>query len=390
MSTERARQTVAERLRAREPEIGDVIFREIRASVPDPVGEDPEYETGLYGAIAEAVGHCLTVIEAGGEGTIPFPPATFEQARRAARHGIGIETLVHRVLLGERMVKGFATTEAGDLPARTLDTILSSVGPMIDRLVLALTEEHRRTRERLEDGPDARRDELIERLLGGDPLTSADEVNLGYPFDGWHLGMVATGPRVGLSLRHLAETLGCSLLLFHSEAEYVSCWLGGDGRLDFAQVQRQPAINRNADALFAVGEPGEGFDGWRRTHEQARLALLPGQMCSGRLTRAAEVLPEVILAKDRPSARLLVATYLSPLDNLRRGGAPARETLRAFFSHDRNVSATAGVLGIARGTVEHRLREVEGAIGEPLHHERLTRIELALKLTGVLEGSDAQ
>jgi sugar diacid utilization regulator len=64
----------------------------------------------------------------------------------------------------------------------------------------------------------------------------------------------------------------------------------------------------------------------------------------------------------------------------------ARDMLRAFFARDRNVSATASALEIARGTVEHRLKEVEEAIGKPLGHEHMTRLELALRLEGELAG----
>jgi hypothetical protein len=388
---EPTRESIAQGLRANESEIDEAIFRETRASVPDPVGDDPDYESGLYAAVAEAVDHCISVIEAGeaGAGLVPLPAATIGQARRAARRGVGIETVIHRVALGERMVKAFATTEADDLPARDLNRVLGSLGPAIDRLLHALTEEHRRERELREGRPDARRDEVIEQLLAGERPGPADEAILGYALGGWHLGLVGAGRDVEDSLRHLAETLGCWLLLFHSDTATTSGWLGGGRRrLDLSVVRRQPALSRGADVAFAVGEPGEGITGWRHTHKQARLALLTGRRRSRRLICAADVLPEAILSRDRASARLLVATYLAPLEKLRRNGELARETLWAFFEHDRKVSATTEALDIARGTVEHRLREVEGAIGKPLDHEHLTHLELALKLEAELAHGD--
>jgi hypothetical protein len=388
MPTELVRLTIGTRLRAGMPEIDEAIFRELRASVPDAVGNDPEYESGLFGAVREAVAHCIGVIEGGTEDPLPLPPATVDQARRAARHGVGIETVVHRVALGERMVQAFASREADDLPARELSLIFSSLGPAVDRLVHGLTEAHQQERERLESGLDGHRLELIDRLLAGEAPGPTDDAALRYSLCGWHIHLIGTGPGVEDVLRHLAETLGCSMLFHHRGAATASAWLGGGSRrLDFADVRRQPAIRESGDVTFVVGDPGEGLEGWRRTHEQARLALLPGRSRGRKLTLAADVLPEAMLSTDRARAKLLVSTYLSALDGLRRNGEPARETLRAYFANDRNVSATACSLGVARGTVENRVREVEKAIGKPLYHEHLTRLELGLRLEDELAAS---
>jgi len=388
MPTELVRLEIGRRLRAGMPEIDEAIFRELRASVPDAVGDDPEYESGLFGAVRDAVDHCIAVIEGGGEGALPLPVATIDQARRAARLGVGVETVVHRVALGERMVHAFATREADDLPARELNLVFDSLGPAIDRLVHGLTEAHQQERERLESGPDGRRLDVIERLLAGEQPGQMDEACLHYSLCGWHVSLIGTGTGVEDSLRHLAETLGCSLLLFNCSPVMASGWLGGgQRRVDFADIRRQPAIHRRVDGAFVVGEPGEGLDGWRRTYGQAKLALLSGRLRSARLTRAADVLPEAMLSKDRARARLLVSTYLSVLDNQRKNGELARETLRAYFANDRNASATACALGVARGTVENRMREVEKAIGKPLYHEHLTRLELALRLEDELAAS---
>jgi hypothetical protein len=306
---------------------------------------------------------------------------TVDQARRAARLGVGVETVIHRVALGERMVHAFATREAGDLPARELNLVFDSLGPAIDRLMRALTEAHQQERERLESGPEGRRLHLIERLLaGGQPDRNA-EATLNYPLRGWHLSLIGTGAGGEDALRNLAEDLGCSLLLFHPGAVSASGWLGGgQRRINFTDLRCQPALHPDGDCSFVVGEPGEGLDGWRRTHEQAKVALLTQRSRSSGLTRAADVLPEAILSQDRTVARLLVSTYLSALSDLRENGGVARKTLRAYLGHGRSISATAAALDVARGTVENRLQEIERATGTPLSHEQMTRLELALRV----------
>jgi hypothetical protein len=392
MSAEPARETIARRLRTNEVGIDEAIFREVRASVPDAVVDDPEYESELYGAVVGAIRHCLNVIEVGGEAFVPLPAATIEQARRAARRGVGIEKIVHRVALGERMVRAFAMREAEDLPARDLSLVLGPLDAALDLLVEAVTKAYEEERARLSHGPDGHRLELIERLLAGERPGPTDEAVLGYRLWGWHLGVSGTGGTgTEEALRQIADSEDCSLLIFRRDESVASGWLGGgQRRIDFDDLRRQPAINRCADAAFVVGEPGEGLEGWRRTHEQARLAQSPGIDAHRRLARAADVLPEAILSRDRMAARLLVATYLEPLEGLRGSGGPARETLRAHFANGRSVSAAATALQVARGTVEHRLREVESATGRSLSHEHMTRLEIALRVEEELRHLDGK
>ena len=93
-------------------------------------------------------------------------------------------------------------------------------------------------------------------------------------------------------------------------------------------------------------------------------------LCLGLLTQALEGLAPV------GGSGTLVVTYISALDSLRRNREADRETLRAHFAHGRNVSATAVALGLARGTVENHLRQVERVIGRPLSPRALQHARL--------------
>ena len=44
----------------------------------------------------------------------------------------------------------------------------------------------------------------------------------------------------------------------------------------------------------------------------------------------------------------------------------ARETLRAYFAAERNISSTAAALGVDRRTVTNRIRAIEELFGRPL------------------------
>ena len=58
--------------------------------------------------------------------------------------------------------------------------------------------------------------------------------------------------------------------------------------------------------------------------------------------------------------------YLEPLEGERDGGKVARETLRAYFAAERNVSSAAAALGVNRNTVTSRLRAIEATVGRSL------------------------
>ncbi|HWC47817.1 MAG TPA: helix-turn-helix domain-containing protein, partial [Solirubrobacterales bacterium] len=85
------------------------------------------------------------------------------------------------------------------------------------------------------------------------------------------------------------------------------------------------------------------------------------------------------LLRDDLGATSLRQLYLEPLESMRDGGKAARETLRAYFATQRNVSSTAAALGVDRRTVTNRLRAVEELFGRPLA-DFATDLEMALRL----------
>jgi DNA-binding PucR family transcriptional regulator len=130
-----------------------------------------------------------------------------------------------------------------------------------------------------------------------------------------------------------------------------------------------------------VGEPGEGLAGWRFSHRQAKAALPIAERGGEAIVRYAEVALLASVSRDDLLAGSLRQLYLEPLEAARDRGKAARDTLRAYFAAERNVSSTAAALGVDRGTVTNRLRAVEDLIGRPLK-EVATELETALRLEG--------
>jgi DNA-binding PucR family transcriptional regulator len=208
---------------------------------------------------------------------------------------------------------------------------------------------------------------------------SVDPADLDYDLEAWHLGAVAVGIGVGRAVRGVAGALGCRLLCVEGPRGAVWAWLGAPRKLASADIERLWRSNAPDQGSLTVGEPARGIAGWRQTHLEARAALPVALRSAQPFTRCTDVLLEAAVLRDETLARSLVRSYLAPLEDLRIGGQKARETLRVYFSSARNVSAAAQLLGVARNTVESRLRDVEWRLGRPLS-TCLTELEVALRL----------
>ena len=101
---------------------------------------------------------------------------------------------------------------------------------------------------------------------------------------------------------------------------------------------------------ITVGEPADGLEGWRFSHAQAKAAMPMAERRGAPVVRFIDVAVEAAIVRDEVIATSLRRRYLRPLETARDGGAAARETLRAYFAAERNVSADRGG---ARGRPAH-------------------------------------
>jgi PucR C-terminal helix-turn-helix domain len=372
-----------QRLRARQSEIEAVILARVRA-VSGSVGiEDAEYRAAQAPTVAAAVDYGLTCIEQGAEWSEPIPSATIAQARRAARNGVSLDTIVLRYIAGYRLLGEFIGDEADSAGlashGSTLRDLRRTQEAVLEHLTATLANEYNQERERMASSVERRRRELVRKLLAGEPV---DASALDYEFDdAWHLGMIATGARAEKVLRGLADGLSRQILFVTpGEGWTVWAWLGGRRKLAIADVERQLSLSDGvAGVSLAIGELGKGIDGWRLTHQEAQAALLVALRNPQTLTRCADVPLEAAVLRHEALTKSLIGSYLSPLDNLRMGGRVARETLRAYFTCERNTSSAAHLLGVARHTVENRLREIEKILGRSLH-TCLAELEVVLRV----------
>jgi PucR C-terminal helix-turn-helix domain len=382
-SHERIRAALADRVRARRAELEEAIFSRVRdvTTYDAAEGEDAEYITGLRAAVTAALDYVLTGIEWGEEWASAIPPAALTQARRAARMRVSLDTVLRRYAIGSTVLRDYLMQEAdsGDFPDQglVLRDVMSTQAALLDRLMASITGEYTNEVERAERSPERRRSERVQWLLdGGTP--DGTGAGLGYELDVWHLGAIATGAGADGMLECLAVDLGRELLCVSRGEETVWAWLGGRQRLAGDEVATLLDGAEPWEASLAIGEPGWGVEGWRLTHRQAQAALLIALQKPQRLTCYADVALLASVLRDDALARSMVEIYLAPLGKGTRG-AVLRQTLRAYFAAERNASSTASVLGVARHTVENRLRAIEQKLGRTLHTHQ-AELEVALRL----------
>ncbi len=376
-SLETIRSELVTRLRERSAEIEEEVFVQVRALSEKEGGGDPEYAAGLRATISKSLDFVLANMEQGEEWSEPIPSAAAEQARRAARSGVKLDTVLRRYATGDRVLGDFIMEEVDRFPSRALRRVLRVQGPQVDRLMAAVATEYMNELGRMRRSPSQRLAERVQRLIaGGSP---ADVGELQYAFDAWHLGMIVKGPHAEAVVRALAAGLDCQTLVVPRGNEIVWAWLGARRPLAAPDIERLLSPDIAGEVSLAVGEPRSGLDGWRLTHREAQAAQEVTLRKPQQLTRARDVTLLAAMLRDEALSKSLFETYLAPLEGHGDSGAVLRETLRAYFSAGLNAATAAAALAVDRHTVQRRLRKVEEALGRLLpdcHAELVVALSL--------------
>jgi DNA-binding PucR family transcriptional regulator len=382
-SSVEARARIAEGLRKRCAEIEREVLEHVRA-MPGPVEGDAEYLAGLRATVAAVVDYGLMGIEQGKGWCEPIPSAALAQAHRAARGGVGQEMVLRRYVVGYTVFDDFVIREAerGGLldQGPALRYIRGTLASLLDCLLASITEEYARETKRIKSSPRLRRAEDVRRLLAGEQV---DLAGLGYEFDAWHLGLIATGALAEQVLQGLAIQLEQRLLWVSIGEKTVWAWVSG--RHSIASADIEGALE-SAAVSMAVGEPGYGVQGFCLTHRQAQAALGVALHRPRQLTRYGDVALIAHWLQDEALARSFIEVHLSPLGGYSRNKLVLRETLRAYFAADSSTKVAAARLGVHRRTVQNRRRIIEERLGYLLCARR-AELEVALRLDDLLRKS---
>jgi len=365
MRIEKVRVEIADRLRARKTEIEQAVLARVHAVASTDQVSNPEYAEGLRATVSAALDYGIEALDRSPGDPPPMPAIILTQARLAARHGVQLATVLRRYLAGHTLLGDFLLEESerdGSVDGGSLKRFLRIQSALLDDLLAAVSDEYGREKEARPATAKQRRAQQVERLLAGELLDPSD---LEYEFDAWHLGLVAYGRGIADGLVALIDSLDSRRLLIERE-DTVWVWLGSRRPIDIGVLGGRRPESWPRNAALAVGEPAEGIAGWRLTHQQAQAVLPVARARGGGITHYADDALLASTLQDDLLARSLHRLYLDPLGADKDGGAVSRETLRAYFAAQQNVTSAAAALGVNRNTVASRLRHVEERIGRSL------------------------
>ncbi len=371
------RTQLAERLRARAPEICRAILDRLHAMEEDKPVRDSEYLQGLRIATSQGVAHAIEVlaVEEGRASQVPI--AFITQARLASRLEVPLDLAIRRYLAAKDLLGDFMLEEAAAidaLDAHELRSATAALGTAFDQVLATVTEEYRRETRVLSSSPSRQLTDRVRRLLAGELV---DRSSLDYDLECHHLGLVARSEDARPWLRLLASRANSRCLIVSPAPGELWAWLGTQEPLDPGVIHRCP-VELPASIPIGIGEPDTGPDGWRLTHRQARAAVTAASTEKG-IARYGDVALLVAAGQDPLLMNSLVSMYLSRLAQGRDQGAVLRNTLRAYFAADRNRSSAAAALGVSRQTVANRLKTVEERLAQPLS-DCATLLQTALRL----------
>jgi len=382
-SFEEACSLLGGRLRARIPELEAGLANLVEGVADARELADPAYLKYLDSLRANrpaVLEYAVEVIELGERRAPEVPAPVLASARLAARSGVALDAVLRRYSAGNALCADVLVEEAEQVGVSSSDLrrLLHRQATLSDRLLKAVSEEHAREAQSRPTTTAEWRRRYIKALLSG--RQPSGEVELGYELGGSHLGLMAKGEGAPEAVRELAQRLDRRLLIDRLDEEPVwACWLGGGSSLATEEALRVLGAIAPGQTVVALGEPGMGITGWRLSHRQARAALPIAERRGQPVLRYADVAVLASVLGDDLGVASLRQLYLEPLERGRDGGKAARETLRAYFAAERNVSSTAAALGVDRRTVANRIHAVEELFGRPLG-DVATELETALQL----------
>lgn len=375
---------LASRLQARFSEMEANLANLIEANADPGEVADPlylDYLDSLPANRSAVLEYSVEVIERGERRADDVPSTVLAAARLAARSGIPLDAVLRRYAAGNAFFGDILVEEAerAEASPAALRRLLHRQATVFDRLHEAVSEEYVRAARSRPAGAAERRHAYVEELLAG--RQPGGEVELDYDLDGHHLGLMAKGGGADELARELAKRLDRRLLADRraEEGPVWACWLGGRRPLGAEEALRALGDLPTGSVVVALGEPGEGIAGWRLSHRQAKAALPIAERRGRPALRYADVAVLSSVLRDDLGTASLRRLYLEPLESARDGGKASRETLRAYFATERNVTSTAAALGVDRRTVTNRIRAVEDLFGRPLG-DFATDLEIALRL----------
>ena len=379
---ERALRRVGEALAGRYTEIGQAIAERAFNEIPGYTDAPPELINDLRaGATATTELLARTLAEGA---TVRREDLGFlrELAARRVHQGISLEAFIRAYRVALLAIWDACAEEASRLRlSRAAGFALASAAiDAIDTITTQAAEAYLReeTRLRTQSGRAAR--DLLERLIGGQPVDPARRhpAAPGLEPTGQLLTIVGsveqTTLAVGDALQIARDTLEENMspgtarplaAIRHGELVLITPATSPRTRVVSLRAARQRAIDEhNIDVHYGVSVPSQGFASVHQAYREAALAL--SYTSPGRPIVSLDDLSslECALIGATATTKAIIA---SKANNLRALPADdlmtAVETIRAFADADLNVANAAKRMDVHPNTVRYRLEQIATKTG---------------------------
>jgi hypothetical protein len=343
---------------------------------------DDEMYVGTLQSVRSNLGLIMTMLHEGVEPSDAVAPSeAVAYAKEYARRGLSFELLrrAYRAAQAAFSRMWLERLRTVDLDP---DAFAESVGffndwlfTWIDALERQVLEPYMTERERWIRGSAAMRAEQVRAVLAGGRVDVAEvSTRLGYELRRTHLAFIVYGDGAFPDMERVALSLADSRnVLTVPQGGHLACWVG----------HSDLAVPEDCPLHVAVGLPGAGVEGFRRSHLEASLARraaevlgLPGPV------RFEDVGLDALLSQDADEARRFVMRELGPLADGSDMSRRLVKTLTAFYDEGSSFVRAARRLGVHENTVTYRVQRAEELLGHPVSERRL-ELQVALRLVGL-------
>ncbi|MCF8589196.1 PucR family transcriptional regulator [Gordonia liuliyuniae] len=390
--TERLHE-IARRLRDEEVEVTAAIMNAIVAGI-DRLGDDPGLTEMLQASVH---GNVTTIIHVLAN-DIPVDrlqptTAAVEYALRLAQREVPSNSLVRAYHIGQIVLLRDVFAKVDELGLNTSDSmeVLRRVSDVVYRYIDWITryvfDAYEQERQRWMGVQSHMLTSAIHALLGSTPPDEARlQREIRYRLDQRHSALILWSTDDDVSVRDLDRTARSLAARLHADGDPLitaidrrTVWMwvphGARAKTIGADTVRS-ALTSEAGIGAAVGLPGVGVPGFRRSHQQAQSAFTVATMKAdhGGTTdpvvaygdRGVAVV--ALLARDVDSTRAWVHDVLGPLATPGETAAVLRETLSAYYATGDSHLRAAERLTVHRNTVKYRVTK---ALAEAPASDRL-------------------
>ena len=400
---------IATEMRLSAPELAERAVARIRSEMPQLFPDAQSVEENLVSAEA-GIRQLAEIIElAGDPREFELPASTVAIARAGVHRHIALANFMRFYRFAQDLLWQWMcariTASAPDAAqqATALQLATSWLFGYIDAALIRAEQAYEAEREAWLRGAAAARTEAIDDIIAErerDPQRASKRLR--YDVNRHHVGVVAWVDTVPTesdaqrvldeALADVARTMTAETTLIHPLGSLVvAAWLSRRGAFPPAGVDSDTtgfSAALPAGVRMAVGQPGHGLKGFRRSHIEAsqarRVASLAGPRL-GPLTRYRDVAVAALASADPEHAASFVSRALGRLAEDDEATYRVAMTLSVYLQENRSRARAAKRLTVHPNTVSYRVDQAESILGRSIDTDTLD-LAVALALLPTLPG----